>query len=160
MVHLGNQGFETSDQICVRSRRSADAAGREEHNLVLTARLPAAGAIFDVIDGCDPADPGHRGKRADSYLGFLDKADKDGARLGVVHQLFTSEDADPGTMARIGPQRERFSLPRASGRCRFGERRFASTHGNGHDAPRAVTPPRHIGITCPFGWAKRFPLSR
>jgi hypothetical protein len=34
----------------------------------------------------------------------------------VVHQLFTSEDADPGAMARIGPQRERFSPPRASGR--------------------------------------------
>jgi hypothetical protein len=27
----------------------------------------------------------------------------------VVHQLFTSEDADPRAMARIGPQRERFS---------------------------------------------------
>jgi hypothetical protein len=93
----------------VRSRRSADAAGREEHNLVLTARLPAAVAIFDVIAGCDPADrvtAASQGKRADSYLRFLDK---DGARLGVVHQLFTSEDADPGAMARIGPQRERFS---------------------------------------------------
>ena len=110
-----------SDEICVRSRRSADAAGREEHNLVLTARLPAAVAIFDVIAGCDPADPvtaASQGKRADSYLRFLDK---DGARLGVVHQLFTSEDADPGAMARIGPQRERFSPPRASGRCRFGK---------------------------------------
>jgi hypothetical protein len=94
-----------SDEICVRSRRSADAAGREEHNLVLTVRLPAAVAIFDVIAGCDPADPvtaASQGKRADSYLRFLDK---DGARLGVVHQLFTSEDADPGAMARIGPQR-------------------------------------------------------
>ena len=53
-------------------------------------------AIFDVIAGYDLADPvtaASQGKRADSYLRFLDK---DGARLGVVHQLFTSEDADPG----------------------------------------------------------------
>ena len=138
MLHLGDRN--ASDEICVRSRRSADAAGREEHNLVLTARLPAAVAIFDVIAGCDPADPvtaASQGKRADSYLRFLDK---DGARLGVVHQLFTSEDADPGAMARIGPQRERFSPPRASGRCRFGEGTFASTHGNGQDAPIADLP--------------------
>jgi hypothetical protein len=27
----------------------------------------------------------------------------------VVHQLFTSEGANPGAMARIGPQREWFS---------------------------------------------------
>ena len=101
-------------------------------------------AIFDVIAGCDPADPvtaASKGKRAHSYLSFLDK---DGARLGVVHQLFTSEDADPGMMARIGPQRERFSSPRASGRCRFGEGTFASTHGNGQDAPRAVIPVKAI----------------
>jgi hypothetical protein len=125
----------------VRSRRSAGAAGREEHNLILTPRLPAAVAIFDVIAGCDPADPvtaASQGKRADSYLRFLDKDGARGARLGVVHQLFTSEDADPGAMARIGPQRERFSPPRASGRCRFGEGTFASTHGNGRDAPSAV----------------------
>jgi hypothetical protein len=60
-----------SDEICVRSRRSADAAGREEHNLILTAGLPAALAIFDVIAGCDPADPvtaASQGKRADSDL--------------------------------------------------------------------------------------------
>jgi len=133
MLHLGDRN--ASDEICVRSRRSAEAAGREEHNLVLTPRLPAAVAIFDVIAGCDPADPvtaASQGKRADSYLRFLDK---DGARLGVVHQLFTSEDADPGMMACIDPQRERFSPPRASGRCRFGEGTFASTHGNGQDAP-------------------------
>ena len=58
-----------SDEIGVRSRRSADAAGREEHNLVLTPRLPAAVAIFDVIAVCDPADPvtaASQGKRADS----------------------------------------------------------------------------------------------
>ena len=105
-------------------------------NLILTARLPAAVAIFDVIVGCDSADAvtaASQGRRADSYLRFLDK---DGARLGVVHQVFTSEDACPSAqMARIGPQRERFSPPRASDRCRFGEGTFASTHGNGQDAP-------------------------
>ena len=97
-------------------------------------------AIFDVIAGCDPADPviaASQGKWAESYLRFLDKDGAHGARLGVVHQLFTSEDADPGAMARIGPQRERFSPPTASGRCRFGEGTFASTHGNGQDAPIA-----------------------
>ena len=96
-------------------------------------------AIFDVIAGCDPADPvtaASQGKRSDSYLRFLDKDGARGARLGVVHQLFTSEDADPGAMARIGPQRERFSSPRASGRRRFGEGTFASTHGNEQDAPK------------------------
>jgi hypothetical protein len=70
--------------------------------------------------------------------------DTDGARLSVVHQLFTSEDADPGSMARIGPQRERFSPPRASGRCRFGEGTFASTHENGQDAPKAAPPSRSL----------------
>ena len=122
------QRFETRQtKSACDSRRSAGAADRAEHNLVLTSRLPAAVAIFDVIAGCDPADPvtaASQGKRADSYLRFLDT---DGARLCVVHQLFTSEDADPGAMARIGPQRERFSPPRASGRCRFGEGTFAST---------------------------------
>ena len=138
MLHLGDRN--ASDKICVRSRRSADAAGREEHNLVLTARLPAAVAIFDVIAGSDPADPvtaASQGKRADSYRSFLDKDGARGAQLGVAHQLFTSEDADPGAMARIGPQRERFSPPRASDRCRLGEGTFASTHGNGQDAPKA-----------------------
>jgi hypothetical protein len=128
-----------SDEICVRSRRSAGAAGRAEHNLVLTPRLPAAVAIFDVIVGRDPADPvtaASQGKRADSYLRFLDKDGARGARLGVVHQLFTSEDADPGAMARIGPQRKWFSPPRARGRCPFGEGTFASTHGNRQDAPK------------------------
>ncbi len=74
MLHLGDRN--ASDEICVRSRRSADAAGREEHNLVLTPRLPAAVAIFDVIAGCDPADPvtaASQGKRADSYLRFLER---------------------------------------------------------------------------------------
>jgi len=53
----------------------------------------------------------------------------------MMHQLFTSEDADPGAMARIGSQLEPFSPPRASGRCRFGEATFASTHWSGQDAP-------------------------
>jgi len=47
-------------------------------------------AIFDVIAGCDPADPvtaASQGKRAHSYLKFLDKEGARGARLGVVHQL-------------------------------------------------------------------------
>jgi amidase len=45
-------------------------------------------AIFNVITGCDPADPvtaASQGKRADSYLRFLDKDGARGARLGVVH---------------------------------------------------------------------------
>ena len=92
-------------------------------------------AIFDVIAGCDPADPvtaASQGKRANSYLRF---PDKDGVRLSVVHQLFTSEDADPSVRARIGPQRERFSLPRVIGRCRLGQRTFAGPSGNDEDAP-------------------------
>jgi hypothetical protein len=76
----GTKGSKHVNEICGRSRRSAGAAGRAEHNLVLTPRLPAAVAIFDVIAGCDPADPvtaASQGKRADSYLRFLDT---DGAR--------------------------------------------------------------------------------
>ena len=95
-------------------------------------------AIFEVIAGCDPADPvtaASQGKRANSYLRFLDKEGARGARLGVVHQLFTSKDADPGVMARIGPQRERFPPPRANGRCRFGQGTFAGRSGNDEDAP-------------------------
>ena len=74
-----------------------------------------------MIAGYDPADPvtaASQGKGPDSHLRFLDKEGARGARLGVVHQLFTSEDADPGVMARVGPQRERFPPPRANGRCR------------------------------------------
>ena len=46
-------------------------------------------AIFDVIAGCDPADPvtaASQGKRTDSYLRFLDKDGARGARLGMVHR--------------------------------------------------------------------------
>lgn len=63
-------------------------------------------AIFDVIADCDPTNPvttASQGNRTDSYLRFLDKDGAHGARLGVVHELVTSEDADPGAMARIGP---------------------------------------------------------
>ena len=91
-----------------------------------------------MIAGCDPADPvtaASQGKGPDSHLRFLDKEGARGARLGVVHQLFTSKDADPGVMARIGPQRERFPPPRTSGRCWFGQRTFAGRSGNDEDAP-------------------------
>jgi hypothetical protein len=90
-----------SDEIGVRSRRSADAVGREEHNLVLTARLPTAVAIFDVIASCDPADPvtaASQGKRADRYLRFLDTDGARGVRLGVVHQLFTCRSGHDGAL--------------------------------------------------------------
>jgi amidase len=63
-----------------------------------------AAAIFDVIAGYDPADPvtaASRGERADSYLRFLDKDGARGARLGVVRQLFTPENADPDVLARM-----------------------------------------------------------
>jgi amidase len=61
-------------------------------------------AIFDVIAGYDPADPvtaASQGKRADSYLAFLDKDGVRGMRLGVVRQLFTSENTDPEVMKRM-----------------------------------------------------------
>ena len=92
-----------SDEICVRFATLSRCGQPREHNLVLTSRLPPAVAIFDVIAGCDPADPviaASQGKWAGSYLRFRDKDGAHGARLGVVHQLFTSEDADPGAMAR------------------------------------------------------------
>ena len=133
----------TSDEIGVRSRRSADAAGRDEHNLVLTARLPAAVAIFDVIAGCDPADPltaASQGKAGRQLPQVRRQGRRARRAAGHGAPLFTSEDADPSVMARIGLQRERFSPPRASGRCPFGEGTFASTHGNGQDAPIADLP--------------------
>jgi hypothetical protein len=34
--------------------------------------------------------------------------------------------------------RQRFPLPRASGRCGFGEVTFAGTHGNDEDVPEAA----------------------
>src|SRR3954470_6488321 len=61
-------------------------------------------AIFDVIAGYDPADTvtaASQGNRADSYLRFLEKDGARGARLGVVRQLFTPENADPDVTARM-----------------------------------------------------------
>src|SRR5205814_1344857 len=49
-----------------------------------------------------------------------------------------------GPMGRIGPQRERFSPLTASGRFRFGQRTFASTHGNGQDAPKRTLISRQL----------------
>jgi len=50
-------------------------------------------AVFDVIAGYDPADSvtaASQGKRADSYLKFLDRDGVRGARLGVVRSSSTS----------------------------------------------------------------------
>jgi amidase len=61
-------------------------------------------AIFDVIAGPDPADPvtaASRGKRADSYMKFLDRDVVKGTRLGVVRQLFTPQNTDPDVMKRM-----------------------------------------------------------
>src|SRR4029453_4653189 len=55
-------------------------------------------AIFDVLAGYNPADPvtaASQGKRADSYMKFLDKDGVKGTRLGVVRQLFTPPNVDP-----------------------------------------------------------------
>src|SRR5499426_1501083 len=63
-----------------------------------------AAAIFDVIDGDDPADPvtaASQGKRPDSYAQFLVKDGLQGARLGVVRQLFTPQNTDPEVMQRM-----------------------------------------------------------
>ena len=59
-------------------------------------------AIFDVIAGHDPADPvtaASQGKKADSYMKFLDRDGAKGTRLGVVRQLFTN--VDPGLLNRM-----------------------------------------------------------
>jgi len=61
-------------------------------------------AIFDVIAGYDPADQvtaASQGKRAASYLAFLDKDGVRGMRLGVVRQLFTPQNTDPEVMKRM-----------------------------------------------------------
>jgi len=83
----------------VRYRAEHSGLGQTPHRVPVGTHQ-GDNIVDDVIAGRDPADPvtaASQGKRADSYLRFLDK---DGARLGVVHQLFTSEDADPGAMAR------------------------------------------------------------
>jgi hypothetical protein len=83
MLHLGGRKVRNaSGEICVRSRRSAGAADHQEHNIVLTPAADAV-AIFEVIAGCDPADPviaASQGKRANSYLRFLDKDGASAAR--------------------------------------------------------------------------------
>src|SRR5438309_10526847 len=61
-------------------------------------------AVFDVIAGYDPGHPvtaASQGKRADNYRRFLDKEGARGARLGVVRQVFTPENADPDVTARM-----------------------------------------------------------
>ena len=61
-------------------------------------------AVFDVIAGYDPADPvtaASQGKRADSYLRFLDRDGVRGTRIGVVRQLFTPQNTDPDVMKRM-----------------------------------------------------------
>ena len=138
MLHLrGGKVRNASGEICVRSRRSAVAAGRQEHNLVLT-RGCRCRSDLRRDRRLRSGRSGHRssqGKGPDSHPRFLDKEGARGAGLGVVHQLFTSKDADPGVMAPIGPQRERFPPPRANGRCRFGQGTFAGRSGNDEDAP-------------------------
>jgi len=60
--------------------------------------------ILDVTAGYDPADPvtaASQGKRADSYMKFLDKDGVRGMRLGVVRQLFTAQNTDPDVMKRM-----------------------------------------------------------
>lgn len=61
-------------------------------------------AIFDVIAGYDPADQvtaASQGKRAASYVAFLDKDGVRGMRLGAVRQLFTPQNTDPEVMKRM-----------------------------------------------------------
>ena len=67
-----------------------------------------------------------------------------------MHQPFTSEDADPGVTVRIRPLSDRFPLPRASDRCRFGQRTFAGASSNDEDAPVPDLPapaPERAGST-------------
>src|SRR5690348_4710567 len=70
----------------------------------LARNVADAVAIFDVIAGYDPADPvtaASQGKRADSYVAFLDKDGVRGKRLGAVRQLFTPQNTDPEVMKRM-----------------------------------------------------------
>src|SRR4029453_287246 len=55
-------------------------------------------AIFDVIAGYDPADPvtaASQGKRADSYMKFLDKDGVRGMRLPAGGHAFFPPDTQP-----------------------------------------------------------------
>src|SRR5439155_16989998 len=97
MLHLGTK-------VSKRVRRNLRAiatlsrCGRPPRaQPCFNAQLPTPWRSSTVIADCDPADPvtaASQGKRADSYLRFLDK---DGARRAAGHRapLFTSEDADP-----------------------------------------------------------------
>ncbi|MEA2743117.1 MAG: amidase [Acetobacteraceae bacterium] len=70
----------------------------------LARNVADAVAIFDVIAGYDPADQvtaASQGKRAASYVAFLDKDGVRGMRLGVVRQLFTPQNTDAEVMKRM-----------------------------------------------------------
>ena len=70
----------------------------------LARNVADAVAIFDVIAGYDPADQvtaASQGKRAASYVAFLDKDGVRGMRLGAVRQLFTPQNTDPEVMKRM-----------------------------------------------------------
>ena len=83
MLHGGTKGRNASDEICVRIVTLSRSGRPRGAQPVLTARLPAAVAIFDVIAGYDLADPvtaASQGKRANSYLRVLDKDGASAAR--------------------------------------------------------------------------------
>ena len=70
----------------------------------MTRTVADAVAIFDVIAGPDPADAvtaASQGRRADSYLKFLDRDGVRGTRIGVVRQLFTPPNVDPDVLKRM-----------------------------------------------------------
>src|SRR5688572_5820765 len=70
----------------------------------MTRTVADAVAIFDVLAGHDPADAvtaASQGKRADSYMKFLVKDGLQGARLGVIRQLFMPQNTDPEVMKRM-----------------------------------------------------------
>ncbi len=63
----------------------------------MTRTVEDAARLFDVITGHDPADPytdAGRGRKAESYLAFLDRDGAAGARIGVLRALVDTEDAD------------------------------------------------------------------
>lgn len=58
--------------------------------------------VYSVIAGFDPADPvteAGKGKVKADYTSFLDANGLKGARLGVIRQLYESDDSDPEIMA-------------------------------------------------------------
>lgn len=63
----------------------------------MTRTVEDGARLFDVVAGEDPADPytsAGRGKKAESYLAFLDRDGAAGARIGVLRALVDTEDAD------------------------------------------------------------------